>query len=182
MSANSVIAGMMVVLSAATSSIDIAIDDAIPVTHTVTGKAHKDSGDKKHRTQVTHTTTVTPEEAPTGSANNKGDTGEEVAEEKVNKDTPTEPGNIPGVSLEEERMFDKLAECESGGDWHINTGNSYYGGIQFDHNVFLSVGGAEFAPRADLATREEQIILGKRLKDKSGWGNWPSCSAKLGFR
>ena len=181
MSANSVIAGMMVVLSAATASIDTAIENAIPVTQTVTGAADKNSNQNKTpRTQVVHTTTVTPEEAQ-GSGGDHGQ-GEKVVEEAVNEDTPTEPGNIPGVSLEEEYMFDKLAECESGGDWHINTGNSYYGGIQFDHNVFLSVGGAEFAPRADLATREEQIILGKRLKDKSGWGNWPSCSARLGFR
>ena len=85
------------------------------------------------------------------------------------------------MSLEEERMFDQLAECESGGDWHINTGNGYFGGIQFNSDSWLAAGGGEFAPRADLATREEQIRTGKNLKDMQGWGSWPACSAKYGF-
>ena len=49
--------------------------------------------------------------------------------------------------------WDRLAQCESGGNWHINTGNGYYGGLQFDTSTWLSYGGAAYAPRADLATR-----------------------------
>lgn len=190
MSSNAVIAGMMIVLSSASASVDTAIKDAAPVTTTVTGQADKGkshSSHKSHKTKTVYATEtpeeetwddggedVSPEEAPVD--NNEGN-----SEETTEEDTPSEPGSIPGVSLEEERMFDQLAECESGGDWHINTGNGYFGGIQFNSESWLAAGGGEFAPRADLATREEQIRTGKKLKDMQGWGSWPACSAKYGF-
>lgn len=190
MSSNAVIAGMMIVLSSASASVDTAIKDAVPVTTTVTGQADKGkshSSHKSHKTKTVYATEtpeeetwddggedVSPEEAPVD--NNEGN-----SEETTEEDTPSEPGSIPGVSLEEERMFDQLAECESGGDWHINTGNGYYGGLQMSHQTFLGVGGDEFGSRADLLTREQQQIVAKRIKDQQGWGAWPSCSAKYGF-
>lgn len=190
MPSNSVIAGMMIVLSSASASVDTAIKDAEPVTTTVTGHADKGkshSPHKAHKTATVYTTKtpeeeawdgegedVPPEEAP---VDNSGDNGQE----ETTEDAPPEPGNIPGVSLEEERMFDQLAECESGGDWHINTGNGYFGGIQFNSQSWNAVGGQDFADTPDQATREQQIIAGKRLKDEQGWGAWPACSAKYGF-
>ena len=65
-------------------------------------------------------------------------------------------------------MWDRIAQCESGGNWHINTGNGYYGGLQFAQSTWLANGGADFASRADLASREQQITVANRLYAKSG--------------
>ena len=81
----------------------------------------------------------------------------------------------------ETSAWDKLASCESGGNWHINTGNGYYGGLQFADGTWDGYGGERFASRADLARRGEQIIIAARLLDNSGWGPWPSCSSRLGL-
>lgn len=77
-------------------------------------------------------------------------------------------------------VWDILAECESGGDWEINTGNGYYGGLQFLDASWDGMGGEEFAPRADLATRSEQIIVAERLLVEQGWEAWPTCSERTG--
>ena len=76
-------------------------------------------------------------------------------------------------------VWDRLAACESGGNWSINTGNSYYGGLQFSLSSWRAVGGSGYPHRA---SRSEQIRRGKRLKARQGWGAWPSCSRKLGLR
>lgn len=75
------------------------------------------------------------------------------------------------------RTWDRLAACESGGRWHINTGNGYYGGLQFDYSSWLANGGADFAPRADLASREEQITVANRYYAKAGLSPWGCASA-----
>jgi hypothetical protein len=78
-------------------------------------------------------------------------------------------------------VWDKLAQCESGGNWAINTGNGYYGGLQFSLSTWLSYGGDAYAPRPDLASREEQIAVAERLRAKRGYAPWPACAAKLGL-
>ena len=65
-------------------------------------------------------------------------------------------------------MWDRIAECESGGNWSINTGNGYYGGLQFATASWLANGGDDFAPRADLASRAEQITIANRYYAKAG--------------
>ncbi len=79
-----------------------------------------------------------------------------------------------------EAQWDEVARCESGGDWSINTGNGYYGGIQFYQPTWEGYGGLEFAPRADLATKEQQIIVGERVLAGQGKGAWPVCGVGLG--
>lgn len=74
--------------------------------------------------------------------------------------------------------WDGLAMCESSGDWHINTGNGFYGGIQFTMSTWLSFGGGRYASRADLATREQQIAIGEKVLASQGRGAWPGCTAK----
>ena len=69
-------------------------------------------------------------------------------------------------------VWDRVAACESGGNWHINTGNGYYGGLQFAQSTWLANGGADFAARADLASREQQITVANRLYAKSGLQPW----------
>jgi hypothetical protein len=74
--------------------------------------------------------------------------------------------------------WDALAQCESGGNWSINTGNGYYGGLQFSLSTWQGVGGTGYPHEA---SRETQIAMGQRLYASSGWHAWPACSAKLGF-
>jgi resuscitation-promoting factor RpfB len=77
-----------------------------------------------------------------------------------------------GINLARAAMWDSIARCESGGNWSINTGNGYYGGLQFLTSTWLSSGGGDFAPRADLASRAEQITVANRLYAKVGTSPW----------
>jgi LysM repeat protein len=70
--------------------------------------------------------------------------------------------------------WDRIAQCESGGNWSINTGNGYYGGLQFTQQTWASAGGLAYAPRADLATRDQQIAVASKLS----LGNWPVCGSR----
>ncbi|MGE5693700.1 MAG: transglycosylase family protein [Candidatus Sericytochromatia bacterium] len=78
--------------------------------------------------------------------------------------------------------WDALAACEAGGNWAINTGNGFYGGVQFDQNTWERSGGLRYAARADLATREEQIAIATVTQQRQGWGAWPVCSGRIGAR
>ncbi len=80
-----------------------------------------------------------------------------------------------------DRTWGRLAECESGRRWHLNTGNGYYGGLQFSNPTWRGFGGGKFAPRADLATRRQQIRIAEKVQNQQGWGAWPYCSQKLGL-
>ena len=75
--------------------------------------------------------------------------------------------------------WDRLAGCESGGNWSINTGNGFYGGLQFTNSTWRAFGGRAYAPRADLASRSQQITVAQRVLKVQGWKAWPACSAKL---
>jgi resuscitation-promoting factor RpfA len=77
--------------------------------------------------------------------------------------------------------WERLAGCESGGNWHINTGNGYYGGVQFADGTWDGNGGDQFAPRADLATKSEQMLIAEKVLDARGWSPWPACSSQLGL-
>jgi resuscitation-promoting factor RpfB len=76
--------------------------------------------------------------------------------------------------------WDALAQCEAGGNWAINTGNGFFGGVQFDQNTWERNGGLRYAARADLATREEQIAIAEVTRARQGWGAWPVCSGRIG--
>lgn len=79
-------------------------------------------------------------------------------------------------------IWDQLAYCECGGNWGCNTGNGYYGGLQFTATAWTGFGGEEFATHAHLATREQQIVIGERILNRMGWGAWPGCTRKMGLR
>ena len=75
--------------------------------------------------------------------------------------------------------WDRIAQCESTGNWSANTGNGYYGGIQFDRQTWNAYGGDEYAARPDQATREEQIAVAERVRDdRGGYGAWPVCGSR----
>jgi cell wall-associated NlpC family hydrolase len=77
--------------------------------------------------------------------------------------------------------WDKVADCESSGNWHINTGNGYYGGLQFTRSTWEAYGGLRYASRADLATKTEQIIIAEKVLAGQGPGAWPVCSVRAGL-
>jgi nucleoid-associated protein YgaU len=74
--------------------------------------------------------------------------------------------------------WDAIAKCESGGNWHINTGNGYYGGLQFNQGTWAGNGGKAYAPRADLASRSQQIAVAEHLYARRGLSPWPVCGKK----
>jgi len=91
--------------------------------------------------------------------------------------TPAAVSSAPAVA--DGSVWDQLARCESGGNWSINTGNGYYGGLQFLPSTWRAVGG-QGLPHEN--SREEQIARAEILLARSGWGQWPACTAKLGLR
>ncbi len=77
--------------------------------------------------------------------------------------------------------WEKVAACESTGNWDINTGNGYYGGLQFSQSTWEAFGGTRYAPRADLATKDQQIAVAEKVLDGQGPGAWPTCSVRAGL-
>jgi uncharacterized protein YabE (DUF348 family) len=87
--------------------------------------------------------------------------------------------SAPSVSVSDGSAWDRLAGCESGGNWHTNTGNGYYGGLQFNIGTWQANGGSG---RPDQASREQQIAVATRVRDNAGgYGAWPACAAQLGL-
>ena len=120
-------------------------------------------------------TPATPKVVKVGTRKKVEET-EKAAEKAVEKSKAEAPAVSGGAT------WDKLAECESGGDWSTNSGNGYYGGLQFDKQTWNAYGGDEFASRPDQASREEQIAVANKMKDeRGGYGAWPSCSSKVGL-
>ncbi|MFD9459272.1 transglycosylase family protein, partial [Streptomyces sp. NPDC059985] len=77
--------------------------------------------------------------------------------------------------------WDCVADCESGGRWAVNTGNGFYGGLQFWQPTWEDHGGLAYAPRADLATRTQQIRVAEELLATQGWEAWPVCAKRYGL-
>ena len=87
----------------------------------------------------------------------------------------------PNAAAAPDSDWDRLAQCESGGNWAINTGNGYYGGLQFSGATWNAFGGGQYAATANQATREQQIAVAEKILASQGWGAWPACSASLGL-
>ncbi|WP_449482420.1 transglycosylase family protein [Streptomyces avidinii] len=86
-----------------------------------------------------------------------------------------------GASAAETTTWDKVAECESGGTWSANFGSGSYGGLQFTQEQWRDAGGLDFAPRADLASRSQQIAVAERVLAAEGPQAWPQCGASAGL-
>ncbi len=91
----------------------------------------------------------------------------------------TKPVAQPAAANVSGGVWDQLAQCESGGNWSINSGNGFYGGLQFSASSWSAVGGSGLPSQA---SKSEQIARAEMLKARQGWGAWPACSAKLGLR
>ena len=104
---------------------------------------------------------------------------ERLAAEREAARQAEEEARIQAAQNERDAIWDRLAQCESGGNWSINTGNGYYGGLQFSLSSWRAVGGSGYP---HYHTREEQIYRAEMLLDRQGWGAWPACTRKLGYR
>ena len=91
--------------------------------------------------------------------------------------TTTPPAPRPG-DPNDPVTWDRMAQCEAGGNWFINSGNGYYGGLQFSLATWQSYGGTGYPHQASKAT---QIAIGKRLQAAKGWNAWPGCARSLGY-
>ena len=90
-------------------------------------------------------------------------------------------GIATSSSAQASTVWDRLANCESSGNWSINTGNGFYGGLQFSYTTWNAFGGQRYAPRADLASKSAQIAVAQRVLQAQGPGAWPHCSVVAGL-
>jgi nucleoid-associated protein YgaU len=88
-------------------------------------------------------------------------------------------GVLTGSAQAGGHNWDGVAQCEASGNWSMNSGNGYYGGLQFSHSTWQAYGGSEFAPRADMAAKHEQIMVAERTLAGQGAGAWPTCGKHL---
>jgi resuscitation-promoting factor RpfB len=113
--------------------------------------------------------------------------GKEISREKIGGKITKEPKpkkiTVGTKPLPDGAVWDRLAGCEAGGRWDINTGNGYYGGLQFNAGTWAANGGTAYAQLPHQATREQQIAIATKLRDRAGgtYGAWPGCRAKLGL-
>ena len=133
------------------------------------------------RTPAPVVTTTT--EAPTTSTSTTSTTSTTVAPTTTTSTAPPPPSTTkaaaPAPAVSNASTWDALAQCEAGGNWAIDTGNGYYGGLQFSLRSWHAMGGAGYP---NQASREQQIAVGERLRAAQGWGAWPACSRQLGLR
>jgi hypothetical protein len=120
--------------------------------------------DDKDAPVLTTTTTTAPPPPPT-TTTAPPPTTTTTRYEPPATTSPPAPPRSSGVN------WDAIAECESGGDWHINTGNGYYGGLQFSHSTWIAYGGGAYAENAHLTSRENQIAVASGM----GLSHWPHC-------
>ena len=118
--------------------------------------------------------------------------GKEESNDVIKEDVHTEPvaaliargtkpkSTAPDVAAGS--VWDSIAQCEATGNWSINTGNGFSGGLQFTQQTWSAFGGTEYAPEAWQASREQQIAVAQKVQAAQGWGAWPACTAKLGLR
>jgi len=78
--------------------------------------------------------------------------------------------------------WNRLAQCESSGRWHINTGNGFYGGLQISASTWKGYGGKRYASLPNRASKAQQIRIAEKIKRGQGWGAWPVCSRRIGVR
>lgn len=123
-----------------------------------------------------------PEEKPEPEPVVEETVEESSVDESVVEEVSAEPvESKPAPAVSDGSVWDSIAQCESGGNWAINTGNGYQGGLQFNAQTWSAYGGGEYAASADQASREQQIAVAEKVQAAQGWGAWPACTASLGL-
>lgn len=121
---------------------------------------------------------LTPRALPDESAASEQTPAPADATETVAAPEPAAPASTPTPTVANGSVWDRLADCESGGNWSTDTGNGFYGGLQFTLSSWQAVGGSGYPSQA---SRSEQIARAQQLLASQGWGAWPACSAQLGL-
>jgi hypothetical protein len=147
---------------------------AVPSTEsTTTAPATTETTEKTATSAAAPATTTTTKPRPSTTTTTRPPTTTTTA-------SPVAAAPVPAVS--NAAVWDALAMCETGGNWAMNTGNGYSGGLQFHASTWAAVGGTRYAPEAWMATREQQIAAGERVRAAAGWTAWPGCARKHGLR
>ncbi|APX32747.1 hypothetical protein BH708_08475 [Brachybacterium sp. P6-10-X1] len=130
-----------------------------------------------------------PQEQSSDSSSDSSDSSDSSRSESSSsrsseRESTSESGNTgaSAPAAPSGSVWDRLAQCESGGDWSINTGNGFSGGLQFTKSTWQAFGGGQYAPVAHQASRAQQIAVAKNVQATQGWGAWPSCTSQLGIR
>ncbi|MCO1658961.1 transglycosylase family protein [Pseudonocardia humida] len=146
------------------------VEEGKPGERTAVMRVHVQNGQEVRREQIRAGGTTAPEPRVI-----RVGTKEPTAEEEAAAN-----GDAPAVS--DRATWERLVQCEATGNWAINTGNGYYGGLQFDARTWKAYGGDAYAPLPHQASPEEQMaVAGKVVDDRGGYGSWPACARKLGL-
>ncbi len=201
-----VVAAIAVVGSAAVAIETTAASDAPIETTAASGDANEDRGRSvqvttvtvpppstldastvTHRDEVAEMLLVSFEAAEAAEEADQAEGTDETEDPQPNEDADgaDEPADGDGSDGQvPDAVWDELAQCESTSDWSINTGNGFYGGLQFELESWEWAGGHRYAEYPHHATREQQIEIAEELLEihPAGWGAWPACAAQLGLR
>lgn len=116
------------------------------------------------------------------STENGEETDREMIGEKITKPATPTVKRVGAKQRPDSEIWDKIVQCEATGNWAIDSGNGYYGGLQFDKKTWDANGGSQYAPYPHQASREQQIQVATKVRDsRGGYGAWPGCSGKLGL-
>jgi uncharacterized protein YabE (DUF348 family) len=105
----------------------------------------------------------------------------ESSDSKKSSSSSKSSSSAKAPAVSDGSVWDTIAQCESGGNWSINTGNGFKGGLQFTDQTWKAFGGGAYASSADKASRAQQIAVAKKVQAAQGWGAWPGCTSKLGI-
>ncbi len=143
--------------------------------------SRKQTGSKvtdKPRTQVVLVGTKAPAPAPSPSSSGSTSSGS-TSSRSSSAGSGSSGSGSSAPRVASGSVWDRLAGCESGGNWSINTGNGFYGGLQFTLSTWRGYGGTGMP---NQASRAQQIAVATKVQAAQGWGAWPACTAKLGIR
>ena len=162
-------------------------------TRTLTFKVVRENGKVTKRTEVSDKVTDAPRDqvvlvgtkapkppkAPAAPKSSTSSGSSSSGSKSSGSSSGSSSSGSSAPSVASGSVWDRLAQCESGGNWSINTGNGFYGGLQFTPSTWRGYGGTGMPHQA---SREQQIAVAKKVQAGQGWGAWPACTAKLGIR
>ena len=162
-------------LAKGTTKVDVEGRDGV---RTIVLRETRHNGKVKDRKKLSSTITTAPISRVILVGTKVVESKPESSPKPTSPSKPSSSSSSGSSSTSSDSVWDRLAECESGGNWSINTGNGFYGGLQFTLSTWRAYGGTGMPHEA---TREEQIAVAERVQDAQGWGAWPGCTSKLGI-
>jgi resuscitation-promoting factor RpfB len=163
------------ILAKGTTKVDVDGRDGV---RTIVIRETRHNGKVKDRKKLSSTITTAPVTEVILVGTKVPESKPKPSPEATTPKKPSSSSSPSTSSTPSGSVWDRLAECESGGNWSINTGNGFYGGLQFSLSTWRAYGGTGMPHEA---SREEQIAVAERVQAGQGWGAWPACTAKLGI-